>query len=379
MHDPILKLTIELCRRPSLTPQDAGCQPLIAERLRAAGLMIENLRFNHTDNLWAHHGSGSPVLVLLGHTDVVPTGPADAWTTPPFEPSVRDGHLYARGAADMKGSVAAMTLALIEFVRRHPDHHGVVGLLLTSDEEGVAADGIKQVTESFVQRGQAIDYCLVGEPTADQQLGDRIRIGRRGSLHGHLQVLGVQGHVAYPELARNPIHLALTALAELCARRWDEGNAAFPPSSLQISNIHAGTGASNVIPGELLVDFNFRFGTASHAEDLKREVAAILNRRQLDYRLHWQLSGAPFLTGPGRLRAAVTAASAQHTGLVPRADTGGGTSDGRFIAPLGAEVIELGPVNASIHQIDEHVSVDDLGRLGDCYLSVLEHLLLAPR
>jgi succinyl-diaminopimelate desuccinylase len=379
MHDPILKLTIELCRRPSLTPQDAGCQPLIAERLRAAGLTIETLHCNDTDNLWARHGSGSPVLVLLGHTDVVPTGAADAWTTPPFEPSVRDGHLYARGAADMKGSVAAMTLALIEFVRLHPDHHGVVGLLLTSDEEGTAADGIKQVAETFVQRGQTIDYCLVGEPTADQQLGDRIRIGRRGSLHGHLQVLGVQGHVAYPELARNPIHLALTALAELCARRWDEGNAAFPPSSLQISNLHAGTGASNVIPGELLVDFNFRFGTASRAEDLQREVAAILTRHQLNYRLHWQLSGAPFLSGPGRLRAAVTAAITQHTGLVPRADTGGGTSDGRFIAPLGAEVIELGPVNASIHQIDEHISVAALGRLGDCYLSVLEQLLLAPK
>lgn len=378
MNDAALQLTIDLCRRASLTPDDAGCQALLAERLAAAGFTIERLGFGAVDNLWAWHGRGGPVFALLGHTDVVPAGDPAAWQTPPFEPSVRDGLLFARGAADMKGSVAAMTLALLDLVATDPDHPGVVGLLLTSDEEGVAEDGIRRVVEQFIASGRRIDYCLVGEPSSECVLGDRIRCGRRGSLHGHLTVRGVQGHVAYPELALNPIHHALPALAELAARQWDRGNAQFPATRLQISNIHAGSGATNVIPAELRVDFNFRFGTASRAEDLMQGVEAILVAANLDYRIRWVLSGAPFLTANGRLLAAVKDSVRAHCGIEARADTGGGTSDGRFVAPLGAEVVELGPVNASIHKIDEHISVADLARLPAIYLDVLRRVLLAP-
>jgi succinyl-diaminopimelate desuccinylase len=375
MNQEVLQLTIELCRRKSLTPEDAGCQALIAERLRAAGFAVESLRFGDVDNLWASHGDTGKTFAFLGHTDVVPAGDMTSWSSPPFEPTIRDGRLYARGAADMKGGVAAMVVALERYVAAHPQHAGVVGLLLTSDEEGVAVDGIKRVAETFGQRGQRIDYCLVGEPSSEQQLGDRIRIGRRGSLHGHLKVRGVQGHVAYPEKALNPIHHAAGALAELAAMRWDEGNAHFPATTFQISNIHSGTGATNVIPAELLADFNFRFGTASGAEDLMRQVEAVLTRHNLDYRIRWELSGAPFLTSKGRLLEAVGAATRQHCKSVPVADTGGGTSDGRFIAPMGAEVVELGPVNDSIHKIDEYVRVADLDVLAQTYETVLDEVM----
>lgn len=375
MNQDVLQLTIELCRRRSLTPDDAGCQDLIAERLRAAGFNAESLRFGRVDNLWVSHGDTGSVFAFLGHTDVVPAGDLASWSSPPFEPMIRDGALYARGAADMKGSVAAMVVALERYVAAHPSHPGVVGLLLTSDEEGAAVDGVKRVAETFAQRGQRIDYCLVGEPSSEQKLGDRIRIGRRGSLHGHLKVRGVQGHVAYPEKALNPIHHAAGALAKLASMQWDEGNTHFPATTFQISNVHAGTGATNVIPAELLVDFNFRFGTASGTEDLMRQVEAVLTRHNLDYRIRWELSGAPFLTSKGRLLEAVGAATRQHCKLVPVADTGGGTSDGRFIAPMGAEVVELGPVNDSIHKVDEHVLVADLEVLAQLYETVLDETM----
>ena len=371
----ILHLTSELIRRASVTPEDAGCQALLGERLGRAGFSVERLRYGEVDNLWATHGSAAPVLVFLGHTDVVPSGPVEQWSSPPFEPTLRNGHLHGRGAADMKSGVAAMTLALEEFVRRHPDHHGTLALLLTSDEEGPSIDGVARVAEEFRRRGQRIDWCLVGEPSSQDRLGDLIRVGRRGSLHGQLTVRGVQGHVAYAEMALNPIHAAAPALAELAATRWDEGNADFPPTSLQISNIHAGTGASNIIPGSLDVTFNFRFGTASTAAGLRQRLEACLTRHALDFSVDWNLSGEAFLTREGPLRDAVTATVESICAVTPTASTGGGTSDGRFIAPLGAEVVELGPRNASIHKIDECVSLQDLERLPGLYLGVAERLL----
>ena len=370
----MLDLTCALIRRASVTPHDAGCQPLLAERLRAVGFSTESLRFGEVDNLWATHGNGGPVLVLLGHTDVVPTGPLEAWTSAPFEPTLRDGALYGRGAADMKASVAAMTLALEAFVREQPDHRGTVALLVTSDEEGEAMHGVRRVMREFGERGQGIDWCLVGEPSSRERLGDLIRIGRRGSLNGVLRVRGVQGHVAYPDKALNPIHAAAPALAELAAMRWDEGNEAFPPTSFQISNIAAGTGANNVIPGELGVVFNFRFSTASTADSLQQRVEECLRGHGLDFSIDWQLSGAPFLTSDGPLRAAVVDCIRAHCGVEPELSTGGGTSDGRFVAPMGAEVVELGPLNASIHKIDEHIALDDLERLPTLYLAILQRL-----
>ncbi|MEZ5460831.1 succinyl-diaminopimelate desuccinylase [Dokdonella sp.] len=372
-----LDLTCELIRRASVTPEDAGCQNLIGERLGKAGFAIENLRYGEVRNLWATHGSEGPVLVFLGHTDVVPSGPVDDWTSPPFEPELREGMLYGRGSADMKSGVAAMVLALEEFVRRHPRHQGVVALLLTSDEEGPSVDGIRRVAEEFRRRRQRLDWCLVGEPSSQAKLGDLIRVGRRGSLHGHLRVRGVQGHVAYPDKASNPIHTAAPALAELAATEWDAGNEGFPPSGFQISNVHSGTGANNIIPGSLEVSFNFRFGTASTAEGLRERVEKCLKRHGLDYSILWDLSGEPFLTAEGPLRNAVNAAVQARCGITPIASTAGGTSDGRFIAPLGAEVVELGPVNASIHKIDECVSVKELERLPGLYLDVAERLLCA--
>ncbi len=348
---------------------------MLAVRLADAGFKIEHLRYGHVDNLWATHGADGPVLVFLGHTDVVPSGPLEHWSSPPFEPTIRDGHLYGRGAADMKSGVAAMTLALEEFVRRHPEHPGIVALLVTSDEEGPSMDGVRRVVEEFRQRGQGIDWCLVGEPSSQATLGDLVRVGRRGSLHGQLRVSGVQGHVAYPEKALNPIHAAAPALAELAAMRWDEGNAEFPPTSFQISNIHAGTGANNIIPGQLEVTFNFRYSTASTAEDLRQRVETCLGRHGLDFEVDWNLSGEPFLTAPGALRNAVTATIEKLCAIIPLASTAGGTSDGRFIAPLGAEVVELGPINESIHKIDECVSVQDLERLPSLYLDIAERLL----
>ncbi len=376
MSDPVLELTCELLRRPSVTPDDAGCQTLIGQRLADAGFDVEHLPFGAVRNLWARHGQGGPVLVLLGHTDVVPTGPVQAWSSPPFEPTLRDGFLYGRGSADMKGSVAAMVVALERFVAAHPDHPGTVALLLTSDEEGDAIDGVRRVAEHFQSTGQRIDWCLVGEPSSLTRLGDRCRAGRRGSLSGYLTVRGVQGHVAYPEIARNPIHELAPALAELCAQRWDDGDEAFPPTSFQVSDIHAGTGANNVIPGACEVVFNFRYGTATSASAMRERTEAMLRRHNLDFELRWHESGAPFLAPvDGRLRAAVRDAVMAHGGQAPVFDTGGGTSDGRFIAPLGAEVVELGPVNASIHKVDEHVRIDDLVQLTLIYGDIVDRCL----
>ena len=373
----VLGLTSGLIRRRSLTPDDAGCQALIGERLQRAGFRIEHLRYGEVSNLWATHGSGGPVFMFLGHTDVVPSGPEADWASQPFEPSIRNGCLYGRGAADMKSGVAAMTIALEEFVAAHPRHPGTVALLLTSDEEGpLNRDGVRRVAEEFRRRDQRIDWCVVGEPSSAEKLGDIVRVGRRGSLSASLTVRGVQGHVAYPDKVRNPIHLAAPALAELAATRWDEGNAEFPPTSFQVSNVHAGTGALNVVPGLLEAKFNFRFCTASTAHSLRERTEAILHRHGLDFHIDWDLSGEPFLTSAGRLREAVMIAASDICGVLPRADTGGGTSDARFIAPLGAEVVEVGPVNASIHKIDEHVAVDDLQRLPSMYRRIVELLLL---
>ena len=372
----ILDLTCELIRRRSLTPDDAGCQALLGERLQRAGFAVESLRFGNVDNLWATHGGGDPVFVFLGHTDVVPSGPEADWSSAPFAPTVRDGRLYGRGAADMKSGVAAMTLALEAFVAAHQDHRGTVALLLTSDEEGpLNRDGVKRVAEEFRRRGQRIDWCVVGEPSSAQRLGDVVRVGRRGSLSGRLVVHGVQGHVAYPDKVRNPIHLAAPALAELAATRWDDGNAEFPPTSFQISNVHAGTGALNVVPGALEATFNFRYCSASTAQSLRERSEEILRRHGLQFDLDWDLSGEPFLTRAGRLREAVENATQDICGIVPNADTGGGTSDARFIAPLGAEVVEVGPINATIHKIDEHVALAELEALPRLYRRIVERLL----
>lgn len=373
----VLDLTCELIRRASVTPDDAGCQAAIAARLMRAGFRVRHLRFGEVDNLWATHGDGGATLAFLGHTDVVPTGPADAWRFDPFTPTVVDGVLYGRGAADMKGSVAAMVVALEAFVAAHPDHAGRVGLLLTSDEEGPTnLDGVRRVASGFRADHERIDWCVVGEPSSTARLGDLIRVGRRGSLSGTLTVRGVQGHVAYPDKAKNPIHAFAPALADLAAERWDEGNADFPPTSFQVSNLNAGTGASNVIPGALTALFNFRYSTASTADDLKARTEAILSRHDLDYALDWNLSGEPFLTPPsGRLREVVVDVCRELAGVVPEQSTGGGTSDGRFIAPLGAEVVELGPVNATIHQVDECVAVADLEALPALYEAICLRLL----
>lgn len=374
--DATLDLACELIRRHSLTPDDAGCQPLIADRLTAHGAHAEHLRYGEVDNLWLTHGSGRPLFVFLGHTDVVPTGPEDCWQTPPFEPTVKGGMLYGRGAADMKGSVAAMVVAFERFIEAHPDHTGTLALLLTSDEEGIAKDGVRRFVTDYLQPGgMEIDYCLVGEPSSYEQLGDVIKNGRRGSLGGRLTVRGNQGHVAYPQLADNPFHRAAASLATLCETRWDHGNDDFPPTSFQISNIHAGTGADNVIPGTLEVLFNFRFSTEVTADELRQHVHSLLDSHNLDYELDWRLSGEPFLTRGGRLLEAVQAAIREVLGREAQTSTAGGTSDGRFIAPLGAEVIELGPLNRTIHKIDECVAVADLARLIQVYKTIMTHLL----
>ncbi len=372
----ILDLTQELLRRRSVTPDDAGCQSLIATRLEKLGFTIEKLPFGDVENLWATHGSGAPVFVFLGHTDVVPTGDLAQWSSDPFTPTIRDGRLYGRGAADMKAGVAGMVVTLEQFVAAHPDHAGTVALLLTSDEEGPTnLNGVGRVVEEFRARGQRIDWCVVGEPSSAQRLGDIVRVGRRGSLSGKLTVRGVQGHVAYPEKVRNPIHLAAPALTELTAEKWDEGNADFPPTSFQISNINAGTGALNVVPGTLVVDFNFRFCTASTSQSLRDRTEAILRRHGLDFAIEWHASGQPFLTQDGPLRRAALRTIEEICGIVPQTDTGGGTSDARFIAPMGAEVVEIGPVNASIHKIDEHVAIDELEMLPGLFLRILEKLV----
>jgi len=371
----IVEFTKELISRASVTPDDAGCQSLLAERLQHAGFHCESLRFGEVDNLWATHGEGSPVLVLLGHTDVVPSGPREAWASDPFVPEVRDGLLYGRGAADMKGSVAAFVVALERFIKAHPDHKGTVALLLTSDEEGDAVDGVRRVADTFRERGQRIDWCITGEPSSKAKLGDLLRVGRRGTLSATLTVRGVQGHVAYPDKARNPIHLAMPALSELAARRWDAGYETFPPTSLQISNIHAGTGANNVIPGELQALFNLRYNPHWSAEKLEAECEAVLRAHGLEYSIHWHRGGEPFFTPEGPLRSAAREVLTKFADEAPEESTGGGTSDARFIAPLGAQCIEVGPVNASIHKVDEHVSVADLEALPNLYLALIERLL----
>ena len=372
----VLALASELIGRRSVTPDDAGCQELIAARLRDAGFACEQLRYGQIDNLWATHGSGQPVLVLLGHTDVVPPGPAQDWASDPFEPVIRDGVLYGRGAADMKGSVAAFVIAMEQFVAAHPGHAGTIALLLTSDEEGDAIDGVRRVADTFRARGQAIDWCITGEPSSTHRLGDLLRVGRRGTLSATLTVKGVQGHVAYPDKARNPIHQALPALAELTARRWDDGYETFPPTSLQVSNFNSGTGANNVIPGEAKVLFNLRYNPHWNAAGLESEIGSVLVRHGLEYELHWHRGGEPFYTPEGRLRAVAREVLAEFAGAAPEESTAGGTSDARFIAPLGAECIEIGPVNASIHKVDENVSVADLEALPALYRRLIERLLL---
>lgn len=372
-----LALARELIARPSVTPDDAGCLELIAARLEPLGFTIERIDTGGVCNLWARRGSAAPVLCLAGHTDVVPPGPAEAWTSPPFAPTEREGMLYGRGAADMKTSLAAFVTAIERFVAAHPDHAGSIALLLTSDEEGIASHGTVKVVEALAARGERLDYCIVGEPTSVEALGDMIKNGRRGSLSGTLRVKGKQGHVAYPQLARNPIHLFAPALAELAATTWDAGNEFFPPTTWQVSNIHAGTGANNVIPGVCEVLFNFRFSSESSADSLKARTHEVLDRHGLDYTLDWHLSGKPFITGRGKLVGALSAAIRATLGVDTALSTTGGTSDGRFIADICAEVVEFGPVNATIHQLDECVAIDAIEPLSVVYERTLAGLLTA--
>lgn len=371
-----LALTRELIRRASVTPDDAGCQELMIRHLTPLGFEVERLPFGDVTNFWARRGTDGPLLVFAGHTDVVPAGPLEAWTSPPFEPHLRNGLLYGRGAADMKSSLAAMLVATRRFVADHPDHRGSVAFLVTSDEEADAVNGTVKVVEHLQERGTTIDWCVVGEPSSSERLGDVIRVGRRGSLNGRLTVHGVQGHVAYPDAASNAIHSVLGALDSLARRTWDAGNASFPPTGFQVSNIAAGTGAANVIPGTLTALFNFRFNTEQTADALRAEVERTLRDAGVRFEIAWHLSGAPFLTHPGSLTRAVSDAIRDEVGREPEHSTGGGTSDGRFIAPTGAEVVELGPINASIHKVDEHVAVGDIDVLAYMYQRVLENLLL---
>ncbi|WP_313055756.1 succinyl-diaminopimelate desuccinylase [Pseudomonas lopnurensis] len=373
---PTLELACELINRPSVTPLDEGCQQLMSERLAACGFAVEPMPIEDVENFWAIRGSEGPVLCFAGHTDVVPTGPLQAWQNPPFSARIDEqGMLHGRGAADMKGSLAAMVVAVERFIADHPDHKGRIAFLITSDEEGPAHHGTKAVVERLRERGQRLDWCIVGEPSSTTLVGDVVKNGRRGSLGGTLTVRGQQGHVAYPHLAKNPIHLAAPALAELAAEHWDDGNAFFPPTSFQISNLNAGTGATNVIPGTLEAVFNFRFSTESTVEQLQQRTAAILDRHGLDWSVDWALSGLPFLTEPGALLDGVAKAIRSVTGRETTPSTSGGTSDGRFIATLGTQVVELGPVNATIHQVDEHILASDLDLLTDIYYQTLVNLL----
>jgi succinyl-diaminopimelate desuccinylase len=371
-----LELTRELMARQSVSPVDGGCQDVMIRRLEAIGFKVENLRFGPVDNFWAKRGAGGPVFCFAGHTDVVPSGPLDDWQTDPFDPVVKDGMLYGRGAADMKSGLAAMVTASEDFVARYPDHKGTLAFLITSDEEGPSVDGTRRVVEVLRERQEAIDWCLVGEPSSEAVLGDTIKIGRRGSLSGRLTVHGVQGHIAYPQLANNPIHALAPALAELTARRWDEGNEHFQPTSFQVSNISSGTGAPNVIPGELKARFNLRFSTVQTVDSLKTTVEEILHRHQVAYSLEWFVSGLPFFTPPGGpLSAAASCAVSELEQIQPKLTTGGGTSDGRFIAPMGAQVIEVGVINATIHKVNESVRIADIDRLHSIYYRILELLL----
>jgi succinyl-diaminopimelate desuccinylase len=375
MPSETLELSLQLLRQPSVTPIDHTCQEIMAERLEKIGFNIENMRFDDVDNLWARKGTKSPVFCFAGHTDVVPTGHLDSWNSDPFAPEIRDGKLYGRGSADMKTALAAMVVASERFVAKHPNHKGSIAFLITSDEEGPSINGTVKVIETLEARQEKMDWCLVGEPSSTNKLGDIVKNGRRGSLNANLTVKGKQGHVAYPHLAINPIHTASKAIAELCETVWDEGNEYFPATSFQISNINAGTGATNVVPGTMNLLFNFRYSTEVTAEELKARTLEILDRHQVDYDIQWTLSGLPFLTPVGELVNAAKTAIRNVTGVETELSTSGGTSDGRFIAPTGAQVLELGVLNATIHQINEHVDVADLEPLSEIYEQILENLL----
>jgi succinyl-diaminopimelate desuccinylase len=369
-------LTEELIALSSVTPDDKGCQRRLAELLAPLGFRCESVQSGDVTNLWARRGDAQPLVVFAGHTDVVPTGPLTSWTSDPFEPTLRDGKLYGRGAADMKTSIAAMVVAVEEFTAAHPDHMGSIGFLITSDEEGPATDGTVVVCDMLKARGEQLDCCIVGEPTSVDRIGDMIKNGRRGTMSGKLAVKGIQGHIAYPQLARNPVHQVAPALAELATTVWDEGNEYYLPTSWQVSNIHGGTGASNIIPGEVVIDFNFRFSTASTVDGLQQRVRAILDSHGLEYDLKWTVGGLPFLTPRGSLSDALSSAILAETGITTELSTSGGTSDGRFIAAICPQVIEFGPVNASIHKIDEHIEVAAIDPLKNIYRRTLENLLL---
>jgi len=377
LHNKALEYARDLIARRSLTPEDAGCQAWLAGKLSKLGFTIEAVNSGDVVNLWARRGTASPLLCFAGHTDVVPTGPLEQWSSDPFLPTERDGQLYGRGAADMKGSIAAFLAAMEDYLASNPDHAGSIAWLITSDEEGPAVDGTVKVVERLAARNELIDCCIVGEPTCVAQFGDMMKNGRRGSLHGRLRVKGIQAHIAYPHLGKNPIHLAAPAIAELAATMWDAGNEYFPPTTWQISNMHSGTGAMNVIPGHADIAFNFRFGTASSVEGLQMRVCAILDKHGLEYDLEWELGAKPFLTPRGGLVDALSASIQEVTGISAELSTTGGTSDGRFIADIAREVVEFGPINASIHKIDENVGVDELEQLARVYRGVLERLLHA--
>jgi succinyl-diaminopimelate desuccinylase len=370
-----LELTKDLISRRSLTPADEGCQGVLAARLAQSDFRIERLRFGAVDNLWARRGSAAPLFCFAGHTDVVPTGPLEEWHSDPFAPVIREGRLYGRGAADMKSGLAAMVTATQDFVRAHPQHKGSIAFLITSDEEGPSIDGTRRVVETLAARGEHINWCLLGEPSSESRLGDVIKVGRRGSLSGRLTVHGVQGHIAYPQLADNPVHAFAPALAELIGRRWDSGTEHFQPTSFQVSNLNSGTGAPNVIPGDLRARFNLRYSPVQTLAGLKAAVEEILRRHQVRYSLEWYVSGEPFYTAPGVLSDAVSAAVSEVCGAAPQLSTGGGTSDGRFLAPYGAQVVELGVVNASIHKVNEWVQVADIEALARMYVGILTRLL----
>ncbi|HEC8329346.1 succinyl-diaminopimelate desuccinylase [Providencia vermicola] len=375
MDCPVIQLAKELISRPSISPDDQGCQALLTERLQKIGFTVEPMPFGHTLNFWAHRGTGT-TLAFAGHTDVVPAGNSENWQTPPFTPTIINQHLYGRGAADMKGSVAAMIVAAERFVEKHPTHQGRLAFLITSDEEADAHDGTVKVVEALIQRNETVDYCLVGEPSSQSTLGDIIKNGRRGSITADLTILGTQGHVAYPHLADNPVHRAAAFLQALTTTTWDNGNAFFPATTMQIANIHAGTGASNVIPGELFIQFNFRFSTELTDTVIRDRVTEMLSHYGLEYKIEWSLSGQPFLTDSGKLVSATLQAIKELTGRTTELSTSGGTSDGRFIAQMGTQVIELGPLNATIHKVDECVSVDDLQQLALIYERIMELLIL---
>ena len=371
-----IALAQDLMGRASVTPEDKGCQALMIARLEAIGFKVERMRFGAVDNFWARRGTQKPVLAFAGHTDVVPTGPVEEWHTPPFEPTLKDGFLYGRGAADMKGSLASWVVALEQFIALHPDHHGSLALLITSDEEGPFVDGTTRVIDVLEARNEKIDWCIVGEPSSTNTLGDVIKNGRRGSLTAAITAKGIQGHVAYPHLVNNPIHKVVPALAELAATKWDDGNEFFPPTSFQIANINGGTGASNVVPGHVEVMCNFRYSTELTADDLTAKVEAILDRHEVDYDINWTYNGLPFLTASGALVDACLEAIKATTGTISQLSTAGGTSDGRFIAPTGAQVVELGPCNATIHKLNECVKVSDLEQLTLVYQAVLSRLMV---